>query len=131
MSFGISRAAVLLTALFSAGCTVHHAAREPAGPYTLAMTLTTHPASPRQMDETRFFVQIADMHHRPVSGAAVSAQLAMPAMDMGRNMVILHETMPGTYTSTGRFTMPGDWQATVSADKGAAHQSQTFSISVQ
>ncbi len=136
MSLGVSRAAMVLlaAALFSAGCTARHAAREPAlaGPYTFRIALATRPASPQQMDETRFFVQIADTHHRPVSGAAVSVQLAMPAMDMGRNTVALHETAtPGTYTGTGRFTMPGDWQAAVSADLGTRHQSQTFPISVR
>lgn len=117
--------------LMSAGCTPH----KPELPRNTAhwqISFSVTPARPRQLDPTETQVQVTDSSKRPVSGAAISVQLAMPAMDMGRNDVTLHETRArGTYAGTGRFTMPGDWQATVQADKGPAHQSQTFPISVR
>jgi len=89
-------------------------------------------APPVQMNKTQFLVQASDKQHRPVSGATVSLDLAMPGMDMGRNVVALKEmaATPGSYTGTGRFPMAGDWQATVSAERGAVQESQTFPISV-
>ncbi len=95
------------------------------------MDFSVTPKQPRQLDPAQFQVQVTDSRNRPVSGAALTVGLVMPAMDMGRNDVALHPAGPGIYIGTGRFTMPGDWKAAVSADKGAAHQSQTFSISVR
>ena len=76
-------------------------------------------------------VQITDDKGKPVTGATVAVQLAMPAMDMGRNQAAAQAGAAGVYTASGRFTMPGDWQATVQADKGAAHQSQSFPVTVK
>ena len=92
----------------------------------------THPTYPAQMNKTQFFVQMADKQHRPVSGATVSIALTMPGMDMGQNRVTLKETAatPGTYTGSGRFSMSGGWQMTVSADRGTVHESQTFPVAV-
>ena len=124
---------ILLTAMLSAGCVPRHAiAPTPVLPHTFAIQMKTHPTYPAQMDGTQFQAQIADKGSRPVSRAAVSISLAMPGMDMGRNVVTLKEmaATPGTYTGMGRFTMSGNWQATVSADRGTVHQSQVFPIVV-
>ena len=125
------RAALGLTALLLGGCTGHGGQKPPADTAHWQMGFRVTPSPPRQLDPARFQVQLTDSRNKPVSGAAVTAGLVMPAMDMGRNAVALHETAAGTYTGTGRFTMPGNWEATVSADKGAAHQSQTFPVSVR
>ena len=122
--------------LLCAGCASRTASpseapHPPASTANWQMTLTAVPARPRQLDPTRFQVQLRDRSGKPVTGAQVSVQLAMPAMDMGRNEVTAQAGAAGVYTASGRFTMPGDWQVTVQTDKGAAHQSQSFPITVQ
>lgn len=124
-------APILAAAALLGGCTGQSAPKPPADTAHWRIAFSVTPRQPRQLDPAQFQVQVTDKNKKPVSGAAVTARLVMPAMDMGRNAVTLHETTPGTYTGTGRFTMPGNWEATVSADKGAAHRSQTFPLSVR
>lgn len=118
---------------FGAGCTRQKMTSMPTNTAHWRIQLLLAPRQPRQLDPVQFQVKISDKNWKPVSGAAVTVQLAMPAMDMGRNEIKLREAAPsGTYTGIGRFTMPGSWQVTVAAaDKGAEHQSQTLSVSVQ
>lgn len=123
---GLATAALLL-----GGCTGHDSPKPTAGTAHWQIGFSVTPRQPRQLDPALFRVRVTDKNKQPVSGAAVTVLLAMPAMDMGRNEIMLHETAAGAYTGTGRFTMPGDWEATVSADKGASHQSQTFPVSVR
>ncbi len=114
-----------------AGCSRHHNPTQPANTAHWRIGLAVTPKQPRQLDPALFQVQVTDSRNKPVHGAAVTAELVMPAMNMGQNVTALHEAPPGTYSGTGRFTMPGNWEATVSADKGAAHQFQTFPVSVR
>lgn len=93
--------------------------------------MTTAPDAPRQLDPAQFRVQILDSSGRPVSGASVTVDLTMPAMDMGRNQSAATAGAAGIYTAASRFTMPGDWQVTVQADKGALHQTQSFPLKVR
>lgn len=132
MTGGMKWAAIgLAVVCLGAGCSPR------PGPHPLADTtqwriaLLVLPKQPRQLDPAQLRVRVTDSRNQPVPGAAVTVQLAMPAMDMGRNAVALHEAPPGTYTGAGRFTMPGAWEATVSADKGAAHRSQAFPVTVR
>ena len=53
----------------------------------LQIRLDMTPQPVRQMDQTTFTVRLTDAHARPVTGASVTADLVMPAMDMGRNAV--------------------------------------------
>ena len=120
---------VFLIATLSTGCTSRHSvAPTPEPPYAFTILCKTTSLYPVQMNKTQFLVQVQDKQQRPVSGATVSLELSMPGMDMGRNIVALKEiaAAPGRYTGTGRFTMSGDWQMTVSANRGALHQSQAF-----
>lgn len=114
-----------------AGCSPRPVPLPPADTAQWHLALTVAPDKPRQLDPAQFQVRLTDSKNKPVAGATVTAGLAMPAMDMGRNEVTLREASPGTYTGIGRFTMPGAWEAAVSADKGAAHRSQTFPVSVR
>ena len=132
----MSRTAFRLAALallLAAGCS--HPAPRAALPVPTPgkITLLVTPIPPRSLDPAQFRAQIADKSGRPVTGATVSVSLSMPAMDMGRNVVALKEitATPGTYVGIGRFTMSGEWQAAVTADKDAVHQSQTLPISVR
>ncbi len=128
LALGLATAALLF-----GGCTVHDSPKPPADTAHWRIGFTVTPKQPRQLDPAQFRVQVTDSKSKPVPGAVVTVQIAMPTMDMGRNEAALHEAPPGTYTGVGRFTMPGDWEATVAAaaDKGASHQSQTFPVSVQ
>jgi nitrogen fixation protein FixH len=127
----IKHGAALLLVLAGAGCASHDAPKPAASTAQWRIALTSAPAFPRQLDPAQLNVQIADSSGRPVSGASVTVQLAMPTMDMGQNQVTAQAGAAGIYTATGRFTMPGDWQVTVQADKGALHQSQSFPITVR
>lgn len=122
--------AALCLALACAGC-AHPAASPPPSNAQWHMTLTLLPAAPLRLDPTQLNVQIADNRGGLVSGAAVTMNLTMPTMDMGQNQVPAKARAAGVYTATGRFTMPGHWQATVQADKGALHQTQSFPVTVQ
>jgi len=127
----LSRTALCLLGvlLLSGGCTPSSRPTAPADTAHWSLTFSVIPSRPQTLDPAQFQVQVTGRSGSPVSGAAVSAQLAMPGMEMGRNVVVLRETQPpGTYIGTGRFTMAGGWQVTVSAVKGAAHQVKTFPI---
>ena len=95
------------------------------------MALTLTPAAPRQLDPAEFRVQVSGSHGEPVSGATVTLQWVMPSMNMGQDGAKASEGAAGVYAATGRFTMPGRWQATVQADKGTLHQSQAFPVTVR
>lgn len=122
---------MLCLTLVCAGC-AHPMAPIPVpsnAQWHMALTLT--PAAPRQLDPTQMTVQISDSRGRPVSGASVTIRLAMPTMDMGQNQVTAGAGAAGVYAATGRFTMPGRWQATVQAGKGGLEQTQFFPVTVQ
>jgi len=128
--------AALFLAVACAGCasrdsTTPQVSRAQVSRAHWRIALTSTPAMPRQLDPVQFNVQITGSGGRPVSGASVMVQLAMPTMDMGQNQVAAQAGAVGVYTAAGRFTMPGEWQVTVQADKGALHQSQSFPITVQ
>ena len=134
----MTRGAAMCFALACTGCASRVAAppARPAlpaqsSPAAWRMTLTTFPAAPRQLDPTQFQVQILGSDGKPVVGASVSVSLSMPTMDMGQNTVTAQAGTAGTYAAQSRFTMPGDWQVTVQADKGALHQSKSFPVTVQ
>ena len=97
----------------------------------LQMTLAVQPASPRQLDPTHFTVTLNDRYSKPITKAAVTLNLMMPDMDMGTNTVTLTQRAPGTYTGTGRFTMPGVWSIHVVASKAPDNAAQAFPVTVR
>ena len=118
--------------LFVAGCTPHPASA-PAAPQnsSLKISLQIVPAKPRQLDPTHFTAQVRDRSGKPISSAIVTVNLAMPAMDMGRNAVLMNAGEPGQYRGIGRFTMAGSWGVTVTATKGKDRATQIFPVEVQ
>ncbi len=121
-----------LLLLLCAGCAPHPAAppveaRNPK--LNLALGMTPRPAT--SLDPTALTVRVTDAAGRPVSGAAVTLRLDMPAMPMGDNAVTTHETTAGTYAGTGRFTMAGAWRVTAAAAKGPERAAQTFPVEVK
>ncbi len=127
----MKRGAALCLTLACAGCANHPAPAPPPANAHWHMALKLTPAAPRQLDPTQFSVQISDSRGKPVSGATVTISLVMPVMDMGQNQVTAKARLAGIYVATGRFTMPGHWQATVQADKGGLHQTQSFPVTVR
>ena len=114
--------------LFTAGCGQQAAPPAPSpasAPAHWQIQMTTIPAAPQALDPAQFRVHILDSSGRPVSGATVTVNLTMPAMDMGRNQSAAAAGAAGIYTAAGRFTMPGDWQVTVQADKKAQRISRS------
>ena len=97
----------------------------------LRLALDRTPRPLRSLDPTALTVRVTDAAGRPVRGAAVSLRLDMPTMPMGDNGVTTRETMAGTYTGTGRFTMAGAWHVTVTAAKGPERATQAFRLEVR
>jgi nitrogen fixation protein FixH len=89
------------------------------------------PAKPQQLDPILFTVQVRNRSGKPISSAIVTVNLAMPTMDMGRNSVVMSAVKPGQYVGTGRFTMAGSWEATVTAAKGKDGGDRVFPVEVQ
>lgn len=79
------------------------------GGVQIGMTL---PQNPRQLDPTGMMVTVQDKA-KPVAGAQVSAELAMPDMQMPENKTALAMVSPGVYRGTTRFTMAGRWKVTL------------------
>ena len=117
--------------LFIAGCAPHPAAVPPPQKSSLQVTLQMAPAKPRQLDPTLFTVQVSDRSGKPISSAMVTVDLAMPTMDMGRNTVMMSAVKPGQYGGTGRFTMAGSWEVTVTAAKGKDGADRVVPVEVQ
>ncbi len=114
-----------------AGCARPVSVPSPPSNARWHIALMLAPLAPRQLDPTQFRVQVSDSHGRPVSGASVTVHWVMPAMNMGQNDAKASAGAAGAYAATGRFTMPGQWQATVQVDKGTLHQSQSFPVTVR
>ncbi len=127
----------LLAALLCAGCAPKDApppAPPPAvtpAPASKEITLDWTPKKPQSLDPTQFTVRVFDVQGQPKAADTASLSLAMPTMDMGKNEVALKSTAPGVYVGTGRFTMAGDWWATVKVSTGGTVKSVVVPISAQ
>lgn len=119
-----------VTLLLVAGCTPHPVAAPPPQKSSFQITLQMTPAKPRQLDPTAFTVQLTDRAGKLIPNAVVTADLAMPTMDMGRNSVVLNPVEPGRYGGTGRFTMAGSWIVTLRASRGKEVSQQAFPVEV-
>lgn len=95
------------------------------------MTLTTDPAQPESEKDTTFRVILTDTNGHPVTGARVQADLEMPRMDMGKNVVQLADKGNGVYEGKGQFTMGGPWNVIVTATKAGTSGEQKFDIVVR
>lgn len=126
-----------LPVLFCAGCASKDtppAAPPPAvtpAPASKEITLDWTPKTPRSLDPTQFTVRVFDAAGQPKAADKAALNLAMPTMDMGKNDVHLKATAPGVYVGTGRFTMAGDWWATVKVSTGGTVKTVVVPISAQ
>ena len=85
------------------------------------ITLTTKPTPPAA-GETTFTVTAKDATGRPITGADVAVELAMPPSggmaEMKHTIILKPATDPkvaaeGTYTGKGQIMMAGKWNATI------------------
>lgn len=128
----IKRKLSLLTALvWAGGCGPRPAAPPVRSDPALQVVLQSplHPI--RQLDPTPLRVLVRDQQNQPVSDAKISIDLTMPDMDMGKNRVVPTYQGLGVYTGTGRFTMAGEWRATVTVWRGAHHSARSFPVQVK
>ena len=91
-------------------------------PAPLEISFRSQPDPPRTGDNT-FEVTVKDGQGRPVTDAAVTVSLFMPAMpSMGmpamRSAATLSHTVGGVYRGAGQVGMAGRWEVTVSATRG-------------
>ncbi len=103
----------------------------PVSSPNLRVALSVSPQPTKQVDPATFTVRVTDATGQPVTGATVAVSLNMPGMDMGENKIMTAMQSSGTYVGTGRITMSGAWQATVTAAKGADKTTQAFPVQVQ
>jgi hypothetical protein len=77
---------------------------------SLSATLRVLPYPPVPMEDTTLELALRDNEQQPVSGASVSFDLTMPAMEMPVNRPQASEVSPGVYRASAVFTMAGEWQ---------------------
>ena len=129
----LSRPYVLaLAGLFCVGCAPRPTAppAEARNP-NLKLALGMPPRPVTSLDPTALTVRVTDAAGTPISGAALTLHLDMPAMPMGENVVAMRETAAGRYVGTGRFTMAGAWRVTALAVKGQERAAQVFPVEVR
>lgn len=101
---------------------------EKGSPWTMALEM--QPAQPRSLQDTRFRVTITDATGKPVGGAAATASLVMPLMDMGKNEFPLAAKDGGVYEGAGKFTMDTEWEVRVTAVAGKKQGTNVFNVMV-
>lgn len=134
-------AAALLSLILSIACQKQESPKPSTPPATAApqvasaspwkMDLNTDPTKPEFNKDTKFRLKLTDPDGKPVSGADVTASLVMPLMDMGKNEFRLADIGNGLYEGTGKFTMAGPWNVTVSAKAAGKNAQQTFPVRVE
>jgi hypothetical protein len=77
---------------------------------SLSATLLVLPFPPVPMESTTLDLTLRDADQQPVSGASVSFDLTMPAMEMPVNRPQASEAEPGVYRANAVFTMAGEWR---------------------
>jgi len=91
----------------------------------LAFTLE-RPEQAELLKDYDLFVTLNDSAGKPVDGATVFLDLAMPAMPMGSNQPIADGLGGGRYRIKSAFTMEGDWKVDVHATVGGKEYVATF-----
>jgi nitrogen fixation protein FixH len=104
--------------------------RQQAGQNTVWLTVRPWPA--RSLTTSTFEVRIMGPDRRAVRRAAVSLDLSMPAMEMGKTAPRMEPAGPGRWQGQGVFSMNGSWQVTVQVKEGGKTQDRArFLLVVQ
>jgi len=94
------------------------------------MSLWMNPGQPRFAHKTLFHVTIKQASGAPVDSAQVGISLVMPLMDMGKNQFPLKQVGSGEYQGIGEFTMAGEWEVVVTANREAKTGKIIFNVNV-
>ena len=94
------------------------------------MALTMDPAQPKFGRKTNFRVTVRQPTGTSVEGAQVEISLVMPLMDMGKNQFPLKQVGSGEYQGIGEFTMAGEWEVVVTANREAKTGKTIFNVNV-
>ncbi len=79
---------------------------------SLPQTVTAAIDAPKAGDNI-LQVTVTDAQGRPLTGAKITASVAMASMDMGTTHPAVTEKGGGQYTATANFSMAGPWQVKV------------------
>jgi nitrogen fixation protein FixH len=91
----------------------------------LSITLE-RPQQAEILKDYELFVTLNDASGKPVDGAAVFLDMAMPAMSMGANQPIADGLGDGRYRIKGAFSMEGDWRVIAHATVAGKEYTATF-----
>lgn len=96
-------------------------------------TFTINPKPVTAMRELSFSLRLTD-NGKPISSAAVTIELSMPGMYMGKNRITMAGRGNGLYEGTGTFVRcPSGgklWQAVVNIQTGNASSTATYLFEV-
>lgn len=81
-------------------------------PAPIPLTVTATTPSPKTGDNL-LTITVRDAQGKPVTGAKVTASVAMTSMDMGTTHPTVQEVGSGKYTVTAAFSMAGPWRVKV------------------
>jgi len=100
----------------------------PAG----ALKITAAMPSSAKAGDNALTIAVADSDGKPVSGAKITASVAMTSMDMGTTHPVITEKGPGQYAATANFSMAGPWRVRVKVTApGRAPQIKSFDFSAK
>lgn len=121
-------AASLLTIALLLGCQMPRSGYGAEQETVDGLTITLErPEAPLLLEDYDLVVALADEAGRPVDGASVYLNLAMPAMPMGVNQPVADPLGGGRYQVRGAvFTMEGDWVIFVHATVAGKEHVATF-----
>ena len=104
-----------------------------APPASTGLTLTASFASgcPNADDPTTLTASLADSDGKPITGATVTADVAMTSMDMGTTHPAFRDAGSGHYAGKVAFAMAGPWRVTLRATvPGGATVTKTLDYDV-
>ena len=104
----------------------------PAAPRTTPLKITASIAAPKSGDNA-VTITVADAAGVPVTGATITASVAMTSMDMGTTHPPVKEIGGGKYHATATFSMAGPWRVTVKVTPsgGGAPQKAAFDFTAK
>jgi len=102
----------------------------PAAPAPVKITATT--ASAPKSGDNPLLISVTDAQGKAVTGAAVTASVAMTSMDMGTTHPAVTEKGGGQYAATVNFSMVGPWRVKVKVTApGQKPQTRAFDFSAK
>ena len=99
-----------------------------SSPVSVAATTVSAPKA----GDNPLTISVTDAQGKPVTGATITASVAMTSMDMGTTYPAVTEKGAGQYTSTVNFSMTGPWQVKVKVTApGQKPQTKAFNFTAK